>query len=331
MDYSSLPKVELHLHLDCSVSYEVASQLHPGLSKKVYRDEFIAPPKCKDLADFLKRAVKGFELLQSREALQMATLDLLKQLDKDKVVYAEIRFAPLLHTQGGLAPEAVVEAVLEAFQSKEAPEGVHANLILCTLRRFSKTQSMVTAQLAERFHSQGVVGFDIAGDEANFELAPHIPAFQYVYEKGIPATAHAGEARGAESVKASIAHLHLSRIGHGVRVTEDPGVMEQLMEAGLHLEVCPTSNIQTDIYEALPDHPIHKLLNEGFPLSINTDGRTLVDVTLSEEYDRVSKAFHWNPSQYKATLNAAINAAFTTDEVKTKLRATVHSGWGDGS
>lgn len=102
MNYSALPKVELHLHLDCSVSYPVAHQLKPGLTKQVFEEEFIAPPKCKDLADFLKRAVKGFELLQSREALRMATLDLLESLESEEVIYAEIRFAPLLHTQQGL-------------------------------------------------------------------------------------------------------------------------------------------------------------------------------------------------------------------------------------
>ncbi|MEQ8704469.1 MAG: adenosine deaminase [Phaeodactylibacter sp.] len=331
MDYSSLPKVELHLHLDCSVSFSVARQLKPGLSLKAYEEEFIAPPKCKDLADFLKRAVKGFELLQSREALRLSTLDLLQQLERENVVYTEIRFAPLLHTQQGLAPEAVVETVLEALKEGQATYGLHANLILCTLRRFSAGQSMATARLAERYHGQGVAGFDIAGDEANYELAPHIPAFQYVHEKGVPATAHAGEARGPESVRESVQHLHLSRIGHGVRVTEDPWLMDEIRASGLHLEICPTSNIQTDIYPAMPDHAVHQLLQEGFPLSINTDGRTLVNVSLSEEYRRIGHAFHWSPDQYRATLEAAINAAFTTETIKAGLLSQIREAWGDGS
>lgn len=331
MDYSSLPKVELHLHLDCSVSYKVARALQPGLSKKEYEEAFIAPPKCKDLADFLKRAVRGFELLQSRPALRMATLDLLEQLTAEKVIYAEIRFAPLLHTKGGLSEEAVVETVLEALEEAQGIHGVQAGLILCTLRRFSGAQSMATAHLAARYHGQGVVGFDIAGDEANFELAPHIPAFRYVHGKGIPATAHAGEARGPESVLQSIKHLHLSRIGHGVRITEDQRAMDQVQEAGLHLEICPTSNIQTDIYPALAAHPIQHLLRQGFPLSINTDGRTLVGVSLSEEYQRIANAFHWPPEDYLLTLEAAVSAAFTTAAIKAELRDRIRSAWPNGS
>lgn len=331
MDYSALPKVELHLHLDCSVSYPVARQLKPGLSAKVFEEEFIAPPKCKDLADFLKRAVKGFELLQSRKALRMATLDLLETLKAEQVIYAEIRFAPLLHTQQGLSPEAVVETVLEALKEGQQGKAIQTGLILCTLRRFDEARSMETARLAARYHAQGVVGFDIAGDEANFELSPHIPAFQYVHEKGIPATAHAGEARGPESVRESVKHLHLSRIGHGVRITEDPGVMDEVRSAGLHLEICPTSNIQTDIYPAMPGHVIHQLLQEGFPLSINTDGRTLVNVSLSEEYRRIAYAFHWSPDQYRATLEAAVEAAFTTEAIKSSLRRQILETWGGGS
>lgn len=330
MDYSSLPKVELHLHLDCSVSYAVARQFEPGLSKNVYEQEFIAPPKCKDLADFLRRAVKGFEVLQSRAALRLATLDLLEQLHAERVIYAEIRFAPLLHTQQGLAAEAVIETVLEALAEGQAGRNTHTGLILCTLRRFDAAQSMATARLAARYHGQGVVGFDIAGDEANFELAPHIPAFQYVHESGVPATAHAGEARGPESVRESIQHLHLSRIGHGVRITEAPRLMDEVKAAGLHLEICPTSNIQTDIYAAMPDHPINGLLQQGFPLSINTDGRTLVNVSLSEEYRRIAAAFHWSAGQYRATLEAAIDAAFTTEMVKTGLRRRIAAAWSNG-
>jgi adenosine deaminase len=331
MDYSSLPKVELHLHLDCSVSYALARQLQPGLSKKEYEATFIAPPKCKDLADFLKRAVRGFELLQSPQALRIATLELMEELSLEKVIYAEIRFAPLLHTRGGLSGAAVVESVLEALEEGQRTQNVKAGLILCTLRRFNAAQSMATARLAQRYYGQGVVGFDIAGDEAGFELAPHIPAFQYVHEKGIPATAHAGEARGPESVLQSLDHLHLSRIGHGVRITEDQRVLDRVQEAGLHLEICPTSNIQTDIYDTLHGHPIDQLLKAGFPLSINTDGRTLVNVSLSEEYRRIASAFHWSAEEYLLTLGAAVNAAFTTEEVKSELRRQINSAWPNDS
>ena len=94
MNYSKMPKVELHLHLDCSLSYDVVKQLNPTVTKEEYKQSFIAPPKCTDLADYIKRSIKSFELMQTKEQLRLVTLDLFKQLKEDNVVYAEIRFAP---------------------------------------------------------------------------------------------------------------------------------------------------------------------------------------------------------------------------------------------
>src|SRR5262245_26190961 len=111
MDNHLLPKVELHLHLDCSLSYEVVKQLNPSVTLEEYKESFVAQSKCTDLADFLKRAISGIELMQTKEQLKLVTLDLFKQLKADNVVYAEIRFAPLQHLGGGLTPEEVVEIV----------------------------------------------------------------------------------------------------------------------------------------------------------------------------------------------------------------------------
>ena len=137
MDLSGFPKIEIHLHLDCSLSYEVAQTLVPSLTKDQYRRDFIAPPKCRDLADYLVRAEQGFQLMQDKRALQLVTHDLFDQLAADEVIYTEIRFAPLLHTRQGMTPEAVVEAVLEAGREAEARTGISHRFILCTLRSHS--------------------------------------------------------------------------------------------------------------------------------------------------------------------------------------------------
>ena len=94
MDYSQFPKIELHLHLDCSLSYQVVQQIKPEVTWEAYRESFVAPPKCTDLADYITRAIKGFELMQTKEQLRLVTLDLFRQLKADHVIYAEIRFAP---------------------------------------------------------------------------------------------------------------------------------------------------------------------------------------------------------------------------------------------
>ena len=191
MSFSVLPKVELHLHLDCSLSFDVVQQLNPEISEEKYRENFIAPPKCRDLADYISRSESAVALMQSREALHMVTEDLFKQLQADNVIYAEIRFAPLLHTRKGLSAKEVVEAVNKAVEEQVNTTGIEAGIILCTLRHYSENQSMETVKLVEEFAGCRVVGFDIAADEAGFPIDNHIPAFEYANEKGLSCTAHA--------------------------------------------------------------------------------------------------------------------------------------------
>ena len=323
MDFTALPKVELHLHLDCSISYKVAEALRPGLSRAAFRDAFVAPSKCRDLAEFLSCAQTGIQLLQDERALRLVTLDLLEQLAADQVLYAEIRFAPLLHTQLGLPAEAVMDTVTSALAEGQRQTGVKAGLILCTLRRFNEAQGLQTAALAQQYREKGVVGFDIAGDEAGYPLAPHVPAFEAVSRFGLPATAHAGEARGASSVRQALQQLHVKRVGHGVRSVEDEAVLQLLRQRRIHLELCPTSNIQTDIYERMTDHAVDWLYQKGFSLSINTDGRTLVGVTLAEEYQKLHDAFGWGEREFLHCNLRAVEAAFLPEAEKKVLKRSL--------
>lgn len=327
MKYRNFPKVELHLHLDCSLSYEVARHIRPSLSREVYEESFIAPPKCTDLADYLSRAVKGFELMQTPEQLRLVTLDLFQQLKKDGVVYAEIRFAPLLHTQQGMSAGEVVQEVLAATHEGIRETGVEARLILCTLRHFDESQSLETAWLVEKFRGTLVAGMDIAGDEAGYPIAAHIKAFEFIRGQGIPCTAHAGEAKGAQSVWETIRDLHPRRIGHGVRSIEDNRLLEFIRQKGLHLEVCPTSNIQVDVFERLEDHPVDLLFKKEISLSINTDARTISDTTLEGEYGKLEKLFKWTPEHFKKCNLEAIAHSFAPPEVKERIQGILQEAY----
>lgn len=323
MNYSSLPKIELHVHLDCSLSYDVVQKLNPGISYEAYRQTFVGPPKCTDLRDYLTRAVKGIELMQTEAALRLVTLDLFEQLQAERVIYAEIRFAPLEHLRGGLSAERVVQVVEEAVREGRGATGVIAGVILCTLRHYSEMQSMQTVCLAEQFAGTVVVGFDIAGDEAAFPVDNHIAAFQYARLKKIPCTAHAGEACGAESVWEILRHFSPQRIGHGVRSAEDPRLLDYLVKNNIHLEVCPTSNVQTNVYPAIADHRVDALWQAGISLSINTDARTISDTTLSDEYRMLHDVFGWSNKHFLKCNLDAIEHAFSTEEVKVKLRRQI--------
>ncbi len=327
MAFSELPKVELHLHLDCSLSFDVVQQLNPQISEEEYREKFIAPDKCRDLADYISRSESAVALMQDREALQLVTEDLFTQLEADGVIYAEIRFAPLLHTRKDLSPEEVVNIVNKAVDEQAKATGIEAGIILCTLRHYSDDQSMETVKLVEQFLGSRVVGFDIAADEAGFPIDNHIPAFEYANKQGLNCTAHAGEACGAESVWETIKHFNPSRIGHGVRSAEDNELLDYLREHNIHLEVCPTSNVQTNVFETIQDHSIDMLYKEGISLSINTDTRTISNVTLDEEYQTLSDIFDWDVDQLYRCNFEAIDHAFTDDTTKEKLRRVIREAY----
>lgn len=318
-DFRTFPKIELHLHLDCCLSLRAAQRLDPTVDEAVYRREFVAPAKCTNLADYLRYPPRIVGLLQSVPVLQLAVDDLFDQLQADHVIYAEIRFAPLLHTQGGLTPEQVVAAVATATEAAVARTGIEARLILCTLRHFDAAQSLLTAELTTRFRDTRVAALDLAGDEAGYSLGAHIAAFAYAHAHGIACTAHAGEARGAESVWETLAQLKPSRIGHGVRSVEDPVLVGHLKAAAIHLEVCPSCNVQIDIVSTYAEHPVDRLYRAGVPLNLNTDTRTVTDITLSREYGRIQQTFAWGAEEFFATNRMALAAAFVPASLKHTL------------
>ncbi|MEO1023182.1 MAG: adenosine deaminase [Bacteroidota bacterium] len=319
MDFKQLPKVELHLHLDCSLSFDVVQKLRPETTLHEYKDRFIAPSKCTDLVDYINRADSAIQIMQTEEQLRAVTIDLVNQIHEDSNLYTEIRFAPLLHTQSGLKPEEVVEIVADSITEASNKKGTHAELILCTLRHYDKQQSLETAHLAQKFFGHGVVGFDLAADEAGYGLQNHIDAYQFVHSKGIHCTCHAGEARGAESVWEVLQLLKPERIGHGVRSFEDSKLVDYLKEHRIHLEVCPTSNIATNVFDKHHDHNIDEIFNSGVSMNVNTDGRALSNVNLSQEYELLHKVFGWDKHHFLTCNLNGIKASFTTQNIKDHI------------
>jgi adenosine deaminase len=330
MDWTKLPKVELHLHLDCSLSYEVVSQIDPSITLEEYRTNFIAPAKCMNLADFLTRAPRSYSLMQTEEQLRLVTLDLFEQLRRDHLLYAEIRFAPLLHTERGLSAREVVASVEAATAQAVRSTGIEARLILCTLSYYSVAQSLETVHLVEDFRGTCVAGFDIAADTAGNGIDAHITAFEYARDKRIPCTAHAGEASGPENVWETLQHFVPSRLGHGVRSIEDPMLLEHLRQRQIHLEVCPTCNVQTNVYDTYADHPIDKLHRAGISVGVNTDTRTITNITLSQEYAKLHQTFGWDTEDFFQCNKNALKAAFLPDNVRSKLLAQLVDGYQHG-
>jgi adenosine deaminase len=327
MDWKKLPKVELHLHLDCSLSYEVVSQIDPSVTHEVYHADFVPPADCTDLADALRCAPSSFPLMQTQEHLRLVTFDLFEQLRAENTLYAELRFAPLLHTDGGLSPHQVVATVERAVAEAIRNTGVEARLILCTVRRFSEAQSLETARLADRFRGTHVAAFDLAGDEAGFPLDAHLAAFRFARDRGIPRTAHAGEGAGPESVWEVLEHADPWRLGHGVHSIQDPALLDHLRRRKIHLEVCPTSNVLTRAFDTFADHPIDVLYRSGLSVGVNSDARTLVPTTLSREYTLLHETFGWDAADFLQCNKNALQAAFLPSDVRDRLLAQLAAGY----
>ena len=186
---------------------------------------------------------------------------------------------------------------------------------------------METVKLVEQFKGTYVAGFDIAADEAGFSIDNHVEAFNYAKEKSIFCTAHAGEAKGAESVWETLQYFGPSRIGHGIRSIEDKKLVEHLCKNKIHLEVCPTCNIQIDIYDTYKNHPIDKLYNAGVSLNVNTDTRTITKITLNTEYEKLQEVFGWTINDfYNCNVNA-LKAAFIPEELKKELLDKLQSAY----
>jgi adenosine deaminase len=315
-----LPKVELHVHLDCSLSFQVVQKLLPGTTEQEYSERFVAPENCGSLVEYIKCASASIDIMQTREQLELVTLDFIEQLQADNVIYCEVRFAPLQHLNQGLTSKEVVETVNETISKATAELEMEVRLILCSLRHFSEAQSLETVELVRDFKDTNVVGFDLAADEAGYPIDEHKSAFEFARENEIPCTCHAGEACGPKNVWEAIDELHVKRIGHGVRSYEDSTLMDYLKEKDIHLEVCPTSNIKTGIYPKLANHNIDKIYRSGVSLSVNTDGRSLSNVSLLDEYKNLNTHFDWKLKDYLATNLFAIEAAFVDEETKTSLK-----------
>ncbi|MFZ0305518.1 MAG: adenosine deaminase [Terracidiphilus sp.] len=321
MDLRALPKVELHLHLDCSLSYKAVSRLVPGVTPADYQCDYVGPARCTNLADFLTRAPMGFRLMQSEVSLRLVTEDVFEQLAADGVIYAELRFAPLLHTLNGLSPERICEVVERAVDEQSRATGIEARAILCTMRHFSADQSMATAELVERFDGSQVAALDIAGDEAGFPLDAHLDAYRYARDHGLRRTAHAGEACGPESVWETLRLLDPERIGHGTRSHEDARLVEHLRNRKIHLELCPSSNVQIiPSIESWHRHPIDKLYRAGVSLSVSTDTRMLTPATLTGEYEGLQRTFGWSAQDFLETNLMGIDAAFVETPLKERIK-----------
>lgn len=316
--------IDLHLHLDGSLSVATVRQLAAMAGREVPEEAELlqmlqVSPNCKDLNEYLEKFSFPCSLLQTREAISTAVYNLMEELKAQGMLYAEIRFAPQLHTLEGLSQREVVQAAVDGRNRSD----FKANLILCCMRMSQNRQeNLLTVEMAAEFLGRGVCALDLAGAEALYPTPFFWELFQLAVEKGVPLTIHAGEAAGPESVWAALEHSP-RRIGHGVRSLEDPKLAAYLAEKGITLELCPTSNLNTNIFPCLEDYPLRRLMEAGVPVTINTDNMTVSNVTLQSEMERMIRTFSLNDEEIVMLLRNATDASFADAETKSWLHREI--------
>jgi adenosine deaminase len=276
-----------------------------------------------DLESYLDRFRLTISVLQTAEALERVAYELAEDLAQEGALYVEVRFCPLLNTRGGLTSVQAVEAASRGLQRAQRALGIRWGLIVCALRSLPHDRALEMAEVALETRPRGVVGFDLAGAEAGFPPAEFLEAFRLVAEGNLPVTIHAGEGWGPDSIRQAIHRCGARRIGHGTRLREDPGLQAYVRDFGIHLEVCPTSNVQTRVVPDLAEHPVGAYLTAGLSLSINTDNRLVSGVTLVDEYAAIAEAQGWGRDEVRIVARNAFQAAFLPLPEKTALLARV--------
>ncbi|MFC8764541.1 adenosine deaminase [Streptomyces sp. NPDC057193] len=346
------PKVLLHDHLD--------GGLRPGTIIELAREQGYSqlpetePDKLgvwfREAADSgsLERYLETFAhtcaVMQTRDALFRVAAECAVDLAEDGVVYAEVRYAPEQHLEGGLTLEEVVEAVNEGFREGERQARangyrVRIGALLTAMRHAAR--ALEIAELANRYRDAGVVGFDIAGAEAGYPPTRHLDAFEYLKRENNHFTIHAGEAFGLPSIWQALQWCGADRLGHGVRIIDDIEVADDgsvtlgrlaayVRDKRVPLEMCPSSNLQTGAADSFAEHPIGLLRRLHFRATVNTDNRLMSGTSMTREFELLNEAFAYTLDDMQwFTVNAMKSAFIPFDERLAMINEVIKPGYAE--
>lgn len=303
--------IDLHLHLDGSLSVQTVKLLAQMQNIPIdddtrLKERLSVGRNCRDLNEYLERFDFPLSLLQTGAAISESVYLLQEELKEQGLDYAEIRFAPQLHCQKGLSQDEVVQYALDGLDRSD----FDARLILCCMRGADNhAENIETVEVARRYFGKGVCAVDLAGAEGLFPTADFADIFALAREYDIPFTIHAGEADGAESIRAAI-DFGARRIGHGVRAIEDKALVREIAEKGIVLEMCPTSNLNTCAVDDIKNYPIKEFMDMGVKVTINTDNMTVSDTTLAAEFKLIKDTFDLTEDEMKTLSTNVENARF---------------------
>ena len=316
-----LPKLELHLHLEGAAPPAfirgLAAEKHIDISG-VFDER--GHYSYTDFWHFLKVYEAATSVLQTPEDYRRLTLAVLEESAAHGVIYTESFISPDFCGGRDLAAwRDYLAAIEDAAAEAEAKMGITLRAIVTPIRHFGPEKAREVAICAAETAGRFVTGFGIAGDEKVLEPKDYLWSFDCAREAGLGITAHAGEWRGPEHIRATLAALNPSRIGHGVRAIEDLALVDELAERGTVLEVCPGSNIALGLYPDWRKHPIGQLFDRGVKVTVSTDDPPFFHTTMSREWDRLAEALDWDQGVFDTLNRTALDAAFCDAETKDKI------------
>ena len=325
--YRALPKVELHRHLEGSLRLdtmvEVANEHGITIPADVVSLSSLVQVQEGDTFTF-QNFLSKFDTLRlfyrSPDVIHRITREAIEDAARDNVKYLELRFTPVALSRAERFPlHDVINWVIDSTKESARKNKIKVNLIASVNRHESSEIAEQVAWLAGDHMDDGIVGLDLAGNEAEFPSQPFYGIFKEAKQAGLHVTIHAGEWGPAKHIREAIEKLGAERVGHGVRVLEDANVTALTKERNTACEVCITSNYQSGVVEALSAHPLTKMLENGVNATINTDDPSISRITLSHEYYTACADLNMSQQTLKERIVAAAQAGFLPDNEKAEL------------
>lgn len=329
--YFSLPKVELHRHLEGSLRLttmlDVARQHGVTVPASMFNLSGLVQVQDQDpmtFTNFLDKFKTLRLFYKSPDVIHRVTREAVEDAARDNIRYLELRFTPVaLSRAEGFPLHDVMDWVITSAQDAAKKAKIKVGLIASVNRHESADLAEQVAWLAAEHMKDGLVGIDLAGNEAEFKSDPFLGIFKEAKQAGLHLTIHAGEWGPAANVRDALENLGAERIGHGVRVMEDESVVALAKERGAAFEVCVTSNYQSGVVKSLPEHPLPRMLDAGLNVTVNTDDPSVSRITLSHEYQHVCEDLKISMEVLKQSVLNAAEASFMKDAEKIKFVASI--------
>ena len=321
----SLPKADLHCHLDGSLRLETVWDLAQKNNVKLPAESLeelkalLQPGGSQKLTDYLKLFEIPISVMQTEKALSRVAYELAQDAASENVRYLEVRFAPILHIQKGLRLTAVMDAVLDGLGRGEKDFEIKTGVIVCGIRNINPETSLRLADLTVAYKNRGVVGFDLAGAEDQYPAKDHREAFYLILNNNINCTVHAGEDYGPESIHQALHYLNAHRLGHGTRLKEDGDLLNYVNDHRIPLEICLTSNLQTGVVDSYQSHPLRFYYDFGLRVTVNTDNRLMTGTTMTRELYLAAVHLGFDLNDIQNLIINSFKSAFLHYQDKTVL------------